>query len=149
MATKADFSEAEWETLQRGVSGAGMLVSLADKGFLDTFKEAGAMTRHLKEAHEQSDSPLIRDLALIKHTGFGMTSRAEDVETETMAAIRSSLATLAAKAPDEIDAYRAFVLDVAESVAEAAKGIGSGEQAALEKLKAALAEAPDAGEPAG
>ena len=40
MATKADFTEEEWETLRTGVSGAGVLVSLSDRDFTDTFGEA-------------------------------------------------------------------------------------------------------------
>src|SRR5262245_42807923 len=33
MATKADFTEDEWKALQRGVTGAGMLVSVSDTDF--------------------------------------------------------------------------------------------------------------------
>ncbi len=40
MATKSDFTEQEWESLQKGVLGAGLLVSLSDRSFFDTFKEA-------------------------------------------------------------------------------------------------------------
>ena len=43
MAGKTDFSEAEWKTLQKSVTGAGMLVASSDRGFFDTFKEAGAL----------------------------------------------------------------------------------------------------------
>jgi hypothetical protein len=141
MATKADFTDEEWETLQKGISGAGMLVSLADSGFFDTFKEAGALTRHLKDAAQHSDSALLRDLALVKHSGFGFTSSPQEVETETVAALRSGVSSLRVKAPDEVDAYSAFVLDVAESVAEAAKGVGASETDAIEKIKSALADA--------
>ena len=31
MATKTDFTDQEWESLQKGVSGAGLLVSLSDR----------------------------------------------------------------------------------------------------------------------
>ena len=31
MATKADFTEDEWKALQRGVTGAGALVSVSDR----------------------------------------------------------------------------------------------------------------------
>jgi hypothetical protein len=139
MVTKADFTEQEWETLQQGVSGAGTLVALADRGFFDTFKEAGAMARHFKAAHEQSQSTLVRELAQIKGTGFGLTTSAQEVETETLSSLQSAVSTLQSKAPDEVEAYRSFVLDVAESVAEAAKGVGAGETGALEKIKGALA----------
>lgn len=42
MAKKADFTEQEWESLQRGVVDAGLLVSLSDRSVFETFKEAGA-----------------------------------------------------------------------------------------------------------
>ena len=32
MAGKADFTQDEWKTLSKGVTGAGMLVSLAHRG---------------------------------------------------------------------------------------------------------------------
>ena len=35
MAKKADFTEQEWESLQKGVVGAGLLVSLSDRSFFD------------------------------------------------------------------------------------------------------------------
>ena len=33
MATKADFTEDEWEAMRKGVTGAGMLVSMGDRDF--------------------------------------------------------------------------------------------------------------------
>ena len=42
MATKADFTEDEWEAMRKGVTGAGMLVSIGDRDFTDTFGEVGA-----------------------------------------------------------------------------------------------------------
>jgi len=50
MAKKADFTEQEWESLQKGVVGAGLLVSLSDRSFFDTFKEAGALGKHVAQA---------------------------------------------------------------------------------------------------
>jgi hypothetical protein len=139
MATKTDFTEQEWETLQKGVTGAGLLVSLADRGFFESFKEAGAIAKHLSQAHEQSDSALIRDLAAIRHTGFGFTSSGDKVEAETVDALHSAVAILKQKAPDELDAYRALVLDVSRSVAEAAGGgADEAETGALATVKAAL-----------
>jgi len=42
--------------MEEGITGAGMFVALADRGFFDTFKEASALAHHLQEAHERSDS---------------------------------------------------------------------------------------------
>jgi hypothetical protein len=141
MTGKADFSEQEWETLEKGVKGAGLIVSVSDKGFFDTFKEAGALGKHLDEAREAHDSQLVRELTDVRRAGFGLRDSAEDVERETLAALGEAVALLRAKAPDELDAYRSLVLGVAESVAEAAKGIGAGESAMIEQIRAALDQA--------
>jgi hypothetical protein len=141
MTSKADFAEQEWETLHKGVTGAGLLVSVSDKGFFDTFKEAGALAKHLSKAREAHDSGLVRELSSARRSGFGFTSSPDEVERETLEALRSAVAILREKAPDDLEAYRSFVLDVAESVAEAAKGVGVGEAGAIEKIRAALDEA--------
>ena len=138
MAGKADFSEQEWETLQKGVTGAGLLVTVADRGFFDTFKEAGAMARHLAEARKEADSPLLKELAEVRGTGFGPTDAPDEVERETLEALRSGVATLQAKAPGEVQAYRDFVLQVAQSVAAAAKDVDVEETAAIDKIRSAL-----------
>ena len=61
MATKADFTEEEWETLRKGVSGAGVLVSLSDRDFTDTFGEAGALAQYLSGQSVASSRQLDRD----------------------------------------------------------------------------------------
>src|SRR5512133_1379524 len=93
VATKADFTEEEWKTMQKGVTGAGALVSISDADFTDTFGEAGAIGKYLAEQREKSDSVLIRDLAHVHGTGFGLTASREKVETETLEALRSATAT--------------------------------------------------------
>ena len=138
MAGKADFTAEEWETLQKGVTGAAMLVSLADRGFFDTFKEVGALAKHLGEARTKSSSPLIKEVAEVRGTGFGLTSSPQEVEKETLQALRSSMTTLQSKAPDDAPAYREFVLNVVKSVAEAAKDTAAAESGAIEKIEAAL-----------
>ena len=44
-----------------------------------------------------------------------------------------------AKAPEDGDAYKQFVLEVAQSVAQAAKGTSPAESAEIEKIRSALA----------
>jgi hypothetical protein len=139
MATKADFTDAEWKAMQEGITGAGMFVALADRGFFDSFKEANALAHHLKDAHEHSDSVLIRDLAAGHDKPFGMTASPEEVEQSTTAALGQAVAALEAKSPEDLPAYRTLVLEVAESVAEAAKGVSPQENQALDRIRAALA----------
>jgi hypothetical protein len=138
MATKADFTAEEWESLQQGVTGAGLLVSLSDRSFFDTFKEAGALGKHIAHAKENKPSELVRELAGIHGTGFGLTSTPDAVETETLAALKSAKTTLESKAPDELESYRQFVVEVAQSVADAAGGGETAETGAIEKITSAL-----------
>lgn len=138
MAGKSDFTEREWDTLRKGVTGAALVVSLGDRSFFDSFKEAGALAKHLVGARRNSTSELVRELSEGGGMGFGLTSSPAEVESETLEALRTSMATLKAKAPDEAEAYRTFVTGVAESVAEAAGGVEAGETGALGKISSAL-----------
>lgn len=131
-------SEAEIETLRKGATGAGLLVAVSDRGFFDTFKEAGTLAKHMAAARGSSESPLIRQLAGGRGTGFGLTDSPDEVEKETLAALRSAVELLEQKAPDELEAYRAFVLDLARSVSAAAGGGDEPEAAAIEKIRNAL-----------
>ena len=138
MARKADFTSEEWESLQRGVTGAGLLVSLSDRSFFDTFKEAGALAKHIAEAKQSSSSELVRELADIHGTGFGLTSSPDAVENATVEALASAKAALSSKAPEELESYRQFVVEVAQSVADAAGGGATAEQGAIDKIYVAL-----------
>ena len=138
MAARADFSEEEWKALQEGINGAGMFVALADRGFFDSFKEANALAHHLREAHERSDSVLIRDLVTGHDRPFGMTSSPQEIEQSTVATLQQAVAVLEAKSPEDLPAYRQFVLDVAQSVADAAKGVSPQENEALGRIRSAL-----------
>jgi len=138
MATKADFSEDEWKAMQKGVIGAGLLVSVSDRDFTDSFGEASALAKYLARQREDNTSELIRELAHTKGPGFGMTDSSQEVETETLDALRSSVATLAAKAADEVPPYRELVLGTAAFVAEAKGGVSEVESATIAKLEEAL-----------
>jgi hypothetical protein len=139
MATKADFTEEEWKALQKGVTGAGMLVSVSDRDFTDTFGEATALAKYMTAQHETNESPLVREIAGSKGSGFGMTASAEKLEAETIQSLETALETLQAKAPDAVEAYRALVLGAADHVANA-KGGGTSEReaAAIAKIKEAV-----------
>jgi hypothetical protein len=138
MATRADFTDEEWKAMQSGITGAGTFVALADRSFFDSFKEANALAHHLRAAHDNSDSVLIRDLATGHERPFGLTASPEEIEQSTVAALEQAVATLTSKAPEELAAYRQLVLEVAESVAAAAKGVSPEENSALERVRTAL-----------
>lgn len=138
MATKADFTEPEWEELHQGATGAAMLVSLADRSFMDTFGEASALAKYQAGAATTAPSQLIRELASVHGTGFGLTSSPVEVQARTLAALGSAIASLSAKAPDELDAYHAYVLGACDAVAEAKGGVKPAEEAAIASVRQAL-----------
>jgi hypothetical protein len=134
------FSEPEIEMLRKGATGAGLLVAASDKGFFDTFKEAGAMAKHLASARRSSESPLLQQLAEGRGTGFGVTASPSEIESGTLEALRSAADLLRAKAPGELGSYRAFVLEIARSVSSAAGGGDEAEAAAITKIENALGD---------
>jgi hypothetical protein len=138
MAGKGDFTEQEWDTLQKGVTGAGLLVSVSDKGFFDTFKEAGALGKHLGHARQESSSHLIRELAETRSSGFGITDSPDEVESETTEALQTAMTALRTKAPEEVEPYKSFVVEVAESVGNAAGGGEATEAETVQKIRASL-----------
>jgi len=139
MATRADFTDGEWRALQKGVTGAGMLVSVSDRDFTDSFGEASALAKELAGQHGAGASDLIREVAGTHGTGFGLTASPQEVESETVAALTDGVSALGAKAPEEVENYRQLVLAVAEAVAEAkGGGVSDQEAAALETIKNAL-----------
>ena len=138
MASKKDFSADEWTQLQHGLAGTVLLVSVSDPGLFDTFKEAGAAAKHYKAARSNNTSELVRELSAEPGMGFGLGKNPQQLETETLSALRTAVATLKDKAPGDAEAYKQFILEVAQSVAEAAKGTSAAESAEIEKIRAAL-----------
>jgi hypothetical protein len=138
MAKKSDFTEQEWEALQKGVVGSGLLVSLGDRSFFDTFKEAGALGKHVAQAKKNNASELVRELADVRGTGFGLTASPDKVEQETLDALRTAKSALESKSPEDLEPYRQFVVEVAQSVANAAGGGDTAESGAVEKVRSAV-----------
>jgi hypothetical protein len=140
MATKAMFTEDEWHSLQWAVTDTMAYLSMADQGFWDAFKEATAAAKFMAAAKSDTTSPLVHDLAgdikmgrdkAVSHDMAGMAG-------EVAARVREAAGIVAAKAPEDLEAFRSFILGVAETTAEAAKGVNEHEAAAIENLRAAL-----------
>ena len=124
------------ERASEGVTGAGLLVSTAHRDFTDSFGEASTVAKQLA-AHRESASQLVRELSGTHGTGFGLV-RAQGGREGTINALGAAVALLGEKAPDELEAYRGLVLDVATAVAEAKGGVKAEEKAAIERITAAL-----------
>jgi hypothetical protein len=134
-------SETDIETLRKGAMGAGLLVSVSDRGFFDTFKEAGVLAKHVTAARSGSSSDVVRKVAEGRGVGFGVTTPPAEIESGTLDALRSAVQLLESKAPGEVEAYRSFVLDLARSVAAAAPGGDEAEAGTVAKIESALAGA--------
>jgi hypothetical protein len=138
MAGKADFNEDEWDDLHRGVTGAGMLVALSERGFKSTFQETHALAKSMANAHTNSPSQLVRDLATTKGTGWKVSSSPDEVREGTVAALQRSIALIQERDATDLEPYRAFVITVAENVSAAGKGGDEAEAAAIATVKEAL-----------
>ena len=138
MASRADFTDAEWVALQRGATGSAMLVSMSDRDFTDTFGEVGAMSKYMAGLQVASPSELIREIAKIKGTGFGLTTPPDKLRAETMDALKTAQEALAAKSPADLEPYRELVLGLAEVVAEAKGGRSTTEAVMIAEIKQAL-----------
>jgi hypothetical protein len=154
MTKKADFNAEEWSTIVDGPLYAGMRVISADRG--GTLRESLAMGRVYQEArqhHGESElldelvkSPPAIDPDLVRQAGA-------DVAALTSRQVSEAISILETKAtPEEVDAYKRFVMTLAQAVASAHKeggflGIGGkeisdAENQALDEISTALGSPP-------
>src|SRR5439155_23977453 len=62
--------------------------------FFDTFKEAGALAKHIAAARGNTESEAVRRVAEKRGTGFGVTTPPAEIESGTLEALRSSVQLL-------------------------------------------------------
>jgi hypothetical protein len=142
MTGKTDFSEEEWEIILKGPPSAGMIVITAQRG--GTFRESFSMAKAYGEARQQhGDSELLDEIASTKpeidHTRY---HSAEELREHGLEHLRDAVALLEQKATaEEVEEYRRFVLNLANRVAEAHKGVSDAEQGAIEEIAQALGTA--------
>src|SRR5262249_54696535 len=104
MAMKADFTEADWHELGKGVIGDGMVVSVSEPDFTHTVSETEALESYLGGHRETSESELVRELANLYVNPLDFNAPSWRIEEEALAALRSAAATLATKTPQELSA---------------------------------------------
>jgi hypothetical protein len=143
MTSKADFLPEEWNEILEAPMTAGMIVLTAAGGgmFRETFALARAYTDARKEhgASELLDEIVSTRPEFDRHR-FGSN---EELHDKGLQQLGDVAALLRAKAtPDEQEAYRSFVLEVASKVAGAHKEEGQAvsgpEQSALDEVRARL-----------
>jgi hypothetical protein len=140
---KSAFTEEEWQAVLEAPSIAGMLVLTAQSG--GSFRESFALAKAYAEARQQhGEGELLDEIVSAKpqfdRHRYGTT---EALESQGPQRLQEALAALESKAtPEEVEAYRGFVVSAARRVAEAHKEhgerIGPAEQAALDRIGASL-----------
>ena len=156
MTRKADFNAEEWAAVVNGPLYAGMRVISADRG--GTLRESLAMGRAYQAAREQhGESDLLDEL--VKSPPSIDPDRLRETRGDIAAVaseqLREAITILEAKStPAEVDAYKRFVMTVAQAVAGAHKeggflGIGGrdisdAENQALDEISSALGPPPTA-----
>jgi hypothetical protein len=150
MTIKADFNAEEWSTLVEAPLLAGTRVAAAERG--GTIRESFAVTKAYAEARRhQGESTLLDAIVASPPSLDAQRLRESSGDIEGLAGRRlaDAVALLDAKATaDDRDAYKQFVLAVAEAAANAnreggfigigGKPVSANEQAALDEIRAAL-----------
>lgn len=140
MAGKSDFTEDEWNTLHRGLTGAGMMVSISERGFTSTFKETGAMAKFLAAQSKDGTSQLTRELTSTRGSGWKVTSSVDELKNGALAELRKSVQILAAKDAEDLADYRELVLALAQRVSDAAPEGERAEADAVDSIRTALSD---------
>lgn len=149
MTKKADFNAEEWSTIVEAPLLAGMRVIAASRG--GTIRESIAMSKTYSQARQQQGhSELLDELVASPPSIDSERVRASgDVATASTQRLRDAVALLEAKAaPEETEAYKSFVLSLAQTAANAhreggflgvgGKQVSDEEQAALDDIAATL-----------
>jgi hypothetical protein len=140
MAGRTDFTDEEWNTLHRGLTGAGMWVAVSERGFTSTFKETGAMASFLAHQATEASSQLGRELSGTKGSGWKVSSSPEELRQGTLTALRESITLLKSKDKQDVSDYRELVLALAHRVSEAGSGGDEVEANVVAEIAAAVAD---------
>jgi hypothetical protein len=154
MTRKADFNAEEWSTVVDGPLWAGMRVIAAERG--GTLRESLALRRVYQDARERSGESELLDELIKSPPSIDQERLREaggDIGAVTTEHLREAMSVLEGKAtPHEMDAYKRFVMTVAQAAASAHKeggflGIGGkeiseAEDKALDEISGALGSPP-------
>ncbi|CAN5803431.1 MAG: hypothetical protein H0W05_04265 [Thermoleophilaceae bacterium] len=149
MTKKSDFNAEEWSLVLEGPPIAGMTVMAAERG--GTLRESVSMGKAYTEARQAQGAGELLDEIVAANPEFDRQRfrSAEDLKTQGPRRLTEAVQLLDQRAtPQEVDAYKSFILDLADRVARAHKeggvlGLGgkevsASEQAALDEIRAVL-----------
>jgi hypothetical protein len=148
MTGKSDFTAEEWKLVLEGPPTAGLLVVTAQRG--GSFRETISMAKAYTEARKHhGESELLDEIVSTKpevdRTRF---HSAEELRGHGLQHLRDAVALLEQKAaPEEVEDYKRFTLNLAERVASAhregflglsGERVSGAEQAAIDEIAATL-----------
>jgi hypothetical protein len=148
MTGKADFNAEVWELVLSAPPSAGLIVATAQRG--GTFRESFSIAKAYTEARQRhAESELLDEIVSAKpEMDVKRYSSADELERELLQRLRDAVALVEQKAtPEEAEAYKRFIVDLAERVAEAHKEgflgltgdrVSEAERAAIAKIKEAV-----------
>lgn len=159
MASKADFTAEEWQTIGLSPIITAMYISLADpSGPIGLMKETFAAVSGVVEGAKDADA-----LQLVKDLAADMQARTfkpelpkfgskEEAQAFARAELATAIALVETKSPGDGPAFRQWLYDTARKAAEAGKeggflgfggtAVSDAEQAALADLAATLGVTP-------
>jgi hypothetical protein len=157
MANKSNFDATEWARVLDGVFSAGLAVSMAEpSGLIGMVQEGIASARDLAVAKTDPNAgELIKSIVAYVETSEGRSAARDSLKARIqgksrpeakaacIAALAEASAAVAAKAPSESAAFKKWLLQISQHVAEASKEggfMGFGGVAVSEAEKATLAE---------
>ena len=160
MANKASFTTDEWKRLLEGVMMAGIAVTAAEpSGLWGTLKESFSSARSMaagKSGSSELVKALIADLETSEGRGIAREglkeqlkgSKAPEIKSRSVDALRQLAGLLESKAPQDAAAVKSWLMGISQSAAEASKeggflGFGGvqvsdAEKATLTEIKSAL-----------
>jgi hypothetical protein len=127
MATEKDFTADEWKGIAAAPLMAGLVVTMADvSGPVGLAKEAIAVSKAIGESATASSGELIRSLAEAFKKGArpempSVPKDREQARTAFVTACKNAVATVASKAPGEVQEFRTWLMTIAQRASEAAK----------------------------
>lgn len=151
MTDKADFNAEEWSTLVEAPALVALRVIAADRG--GTLRESLSLGRAYAEARQSKGGDLLEAIVSsapeIDRDGL---KNPQELNARSDSVLRNALGLLESKAtPEDVEAYRRFVLKVGDTVAHAhreggflgigGKEVSESEQAALDEIAATLEDA--------
>ncbi len=157
MADKSSFTPQEWNQLLEAPMLAGMAVSAAEpSGLFGMLQESFATGKLLVAAKtDAAGNALVKAVADDYGTAEGRKAASEglnaklgggqpsDIKTNALDGLRQTAALVAAKAPEDAAAFKAWLAQISQNVAEAASEggfLGFGGVKVSDAEKATLAE---------